>query len=543
MNTAEMIEPNDATLVAESLTGNRDAFGQIVAKYQALIASLAYSGTGNLSQSEDLAQETFLVAWKQLAGLREPHKLRSWLCGIARNLICDTIRKQGREPSHAAAPLEAIEESAAPGPQPPDLTISNEETAILWRSLEQIPELYREPLILFYREHQSIEAVAEKLELTQDNVKQRLSRGRKMLHQQVLAFVEGALERTSPGQAFTLSVLAALPATTFSAKAVALGAAMKGGAAVKGATLGSIFGVLFGPAIGVLGGYLGLRASLKNTRTPRERAFIIRYGITIAVAVMIFIAALLLLSFLAGPLWGSHPLYIIVLGLGITVVYGSFIFVTAWRVGRGFAGLRDEERRLHPELFRVEPLPLVWEYRSRATLFGLPLVHCRGGRLPGEKTQPAIGWIAMGEVAYGILFASGGVAVGGISMGGASVGVISFGGFGLGLIAFGGVALGGVAMAGAAIGILASGGFALGWYAALGGAALSHGLALGGAAYARHANDPAAREFFTRHNWLDISRGGTQIAFWTICFAPVLVQLVLWTWWRKKMAKKQQAKE
>lgn len=229
MNSTEMIESNDASLVAESLTGNRDAFGRIVARYQALIASLAYSGTGNLSQSEDLAQETFIVAWKQLAGLREPHKLRSWLCGIARNLIYDSIRKQGREPSHAAAPLEAVEESPAPGPQPPELVISNEEAAILWRSLERIPETYRDPLILFYREHQSIEAVAEKLELTQDNVKQRLSRGRKLLHQQVLAFVEGALERTGPGQAFTLSVLAALPAMTFSAKAAALGAAVKGG--------------------------------------------------------------------------------------------------------------------------------------------------------------------------------------------------------------------------------------------------------------------------------------------------------------------------
>ena len=66
--------------------------------------------------------------------------------------------------------------------------------------------------MLFYREHQSIEAVAQNLELSEDAVKQRLSRGRKMLHEQVLAFVEGALEKTNPGQAFTLGVLATLPA-------------------------------------------------------------------------------------------------------------------------------------------------------------------------------------------------------------------------------------------------------------------------------------------------------------------------------------------
>ena len=70
---------NDAELVAETLGGNRDAFSQIVVRYQSLICSLAYSATGSLGQSEDLAQETFVSAWKQLAELREPAKLRAWL--------------------------------------------------------------------------------------------------------------------------------------------------------------------------------------------------------------------------------------------------------------------------------------------------------------------------------------------------------------------------------------------------------------------------------------------------------------------------------
>src|SRR5580765_8857447 len=92
----------DAELVNASLAGNREAFGQIVSRYQSLICSLAYSATGSLSQSEELAQDTFVTAWKQLRDLREPQKLRAWLCGIARNLINNTLRKQGREPSHRA---------------------------------------------------------------------------------------------------------------------------------------------------------------------------------------------------------------------------------------------------------------------------------------------------------------------------------------------------------------------------------------------------------------------------------------------------------
>ena len=224
-NASKPTDFSDSELVRQSLAGEREAFGSIVARYQSLLCSLAYSATGNLSQSEDLAQETFVTAWKQLAGLREPERLRWWLCRIARNLACDALRRQGREPSHQGKSLKEIEESAAPEPLPSQSTITREEEAILWRTMERIPESYREPLILFYREHRSIENVAAALDLSEDAVKQRLSRGRKLLHEQVLAFVEGTLERSNPGKAFAIAVIAALPALATPAKAAGLGAA------------------------------------------------------------------------------------------------------------------------------------------------------------------------------------------------------------------------------------------------------------------------------------------------------------------------------
>jgi RNA polymerase sigma factor (sigma-70 family) len=124
------------------------------------------------------------------------------------------FRRQGREPDAAAESLEAVDEWVSPEPLPPDQVISDEEKAILWRSLERIPEICREPLVLFYREHQSIEAVAQDLGLSEDAVKQRLSRGRKLLQEQFLAFVAGALKQNSPGKVFTLGVMAALSASS-----------------------------------------------------------------------------------------------------------------------------------------------------------------------------------------------------------------------------------------------------------------------------------------------------------------------------------------
>ena len=56
IKTMPAVEPNDAELVADSLNGSRDAFRRIVERYQTLICSLAYSATGNVSRSEDMAQ-------------------------------------------------------------------------------------------------------------------------------------------------------------------------------------------------------------------------------------------------------------------------------------------------------------------------------------------------------------------------------------------------------------------------------------------------------------------------------------------------------
>ena len=258
---------NDTQLVEWSLTGDRDAFARIVERYQSLVCSITYGATGSLGLSEDLAQEAFVTAWKQLSELREPSKLRSWLCAITRNLIGKELRRQGREPSHAAEPLEAIHESPTPEPSPSAQAISREEEAILWRALERIPNTYREPLILFYREQKSVERVATELELSEDAVKQRLSRGRAMLTEQVTAFVEGALQQTAPGQEFLGAVLAALPLATASAGAATASAAAKGSAATKSGLLAT----WLAPFVGIAGGMAAHWLVVRAAPTDRER--------------------------------------------------------------------------------------------------------------------------------------------------------------------------------------------------------------------------------------------------------------------------------
>jgi len=125
-----------------------------------------------------------------------------------------------------------------------------------------------------------------------------------------------------------------------------------------------------------------------------------------------------------------------------------------------------------------------YEYRSKATLLGLPLVHI----VTGPKVDPATGRLRL-TAAKGVI-AIGNVAFGVVALGGVSLGAVSFGGVAVGLAALGGVSLGLVlALGGLAVGLVAVGGAAVGWYAFGGCAWGTH--ALGG-----NAADEKAVEFF-----------------------------------------------
>jgi RNA polymerase sigma factor (sigma-70 family) len=519
--TMETANPSDVDLVTQSLAGSREAFAQIVGRYQSLICSLTYSATGSLTQSEDLAQETFLAAWKQLAGLREPEKLRNWLCVISRNLAYDALTRQRREPSHAAASLDSAHESPAPEPLPAEQAMSREEQEILWRSIERIPEIYREPLVLFYREHQSVEAVARNLELTEDAVKQRLSRGRKLLHEQVLAFVEGALERTNPGKAFTIAVLAALPALTISAKAATIGAtAVKGSATAKAAGAMGLFGAILSPVLGFFGMWVGYRMSQDTAKSDREREFNKGFYKRLVACIGGFFVIYFILMFCGGSLVKTRaPLFAgLVIGLALAYVAAMAAFsIWCYRA----------RRKLLVELTAAEiatkPRTPVWEFRSRLQWLGLPFIHIRiGDRL----AEPLKAWIAIGDCAVGVIFAFGGLSIAPISIGGCAIGLFSFGGLSIGALALGGFGLGVWTFGGLAIGWQSFGGCAIAWNAAWGGYAIAHDFALGGIAHAVQTNSDVVEHLLKSNPFFRISEMTLPYLFWLnlIWVVPMIVQ-------------------
>jgi RNA polymerase sigma factor (sigma-70 family) len=500
---------DDAALVADTLGGDREAFGCIVARYQGLICSLAYSATGSLSQGEDIAQETFVAAWRQLRDLREPAKLRAWLCRIARNRICDTLRERERDPVSTAEPLEQALDFAAPQSSSPDQAITREEKAILWRSLQHIPEIYREPLVLFYREHHSIEQVANNLELSQDAVKQRLARGRKLLRKEVLAFVEGALARTKPGETFANRVLTALPGFTISAEAASGGAigAQVGGMAKTALTAG-ISGAVFGPVLGIIGGWIGYRVGMKKAdsdeRREAVRSFYRECFAWMAVSLMVITLPL----FLGRQLEKIHP------GLAADTAIGLALVYVAGSTAVSLSSLR-KRRKLSaqgPAVATAGPsAKTAWEYRSHFTMLGLPFIHIC---VVGRQATTAKAWIAVGDVAVGLLVAVGGVTIAPLSIGSCAIGLLAFGGCAAGSLAVGGLSLGVWSFGGLALGWQAFGACAIGWNAAAGGVALARDIALGITAQAAQANSNAAQSFMGVNWFFRLSKSISNEVAW-----------------------------
>jgi hypothetical protein len=103
-----------------------------------------------------------------------------------------------------------------------------------------------------------------------------------------------------------------------------------------------------------------------------------------------------------------------------------------------------------------------YEYKSSATIFGMPLVHIVYGPGYGGITKPAKGFIAIGNIAIGVI-AIGGFAVGIITLAGIGLGVACLAGMALGILfGAGGIATGYIAIGGIAIGVYAIGGLSIG---------------------------------------------------------------------------------
>lgn len=161
------------------MAGDNDAMQPFVESFRRKVFNYTWLMCGQREDAEEVAQDTLLKVFENWGQLRNPEQVKPWVFRIARN-CCLMKRRHSvfapkSEVSVEDVPLVAHDESAD------DRLIRKELNAELERALRAIPETYRAVVLLRDAEELSTAETAALLDITPDNVKQRLHRGRGML--------------------------------------------------------------------------------------------------------------------------------------------------------------------------------------------------------------------------------------------------------------------------------------------------------------------------------------------------------------------------
>lgn len=257
--------------------GDIAAFERIIKRTQNMVSSIALAIVKDFHQSEDIAQQVFIATWKNIKSLKNNNSFLPWIRQSTRNTAFNALRKNKSDINISDVESEQLLSKIC------NHELSHEEQVLLEEKntilnvfLEKLPEDSRDVVLLYYREEQSTQHVATLLEISPENVRQKLTRARRLLKDELLTSFGKVIFSTAPSAVFTALVMASVG---YSTPAVAAASHV---IATKQSTLLSKFsmllsGAMLGAALGALATYLGTKPALKRMREQEDKQKLMKY--------------------------------------------------------------------------------------------------------------------------------------------------------------------------------------------------------------------------------------------------------------------------
>ncbi|HVS65664.1 MAG TPA: RNA polymerase sigma factor [Thermoanaerobaculia bacterium] len=174
---------DDATLVLRFREGDGEAFSVLLERYEARARRLAYGFLRDSQGAEDVAQDSFLQAYRRIRSLKQPSSFRSWLFSIVVNRARDELRHRGR--FEEVEDLEVPLREASNAPDEQQTAESRELRVYLRRFIAELPTKYREPLLLKEVEGMTYAEIAELLQIPMGTAQIRIHRARLRLRERL----------------------------------------------------------------------------------------------------------------------------------------------------------------------------------------------------------------------------------------------------------------------------------------------------------------------------------------------------------------------
>lgn len=182
-----LTEPMGGIDVLPAEGSDSDSFRVLVVEHSPMVFRLAYRMTGNVSDAEDVVQETFLKAHRSLGGFDERARFGTWIYRIAVNAAIDLIRRRGRPTAarrgHDDPPV--VETIASTDPLPDRLAMSGQIERSVAAAMSQLSARERAAFVLRHMEGMPIERIAKILKIGPNAVKQTVFRAVQKLRREL----------------------------------------------------------------------------------------------------------------------------------------------------------------------------------------------------------------------------------------------------------------------------------------------------------------------------------------------------------------------